>query len=88
MAGERAAAGDTIAVGPGSYTGGIVITKALTLFGAGAGSTVISGGGPVITVSGAPVLIRAVTVTGGHAPATAAASPTTDCPPRPHRRCR
>ena len=62
---DAAAAGDTIAVGSGTYSGGILIAKALTLAGAGAGSTVISGGGPVITVSGGPVVIRAVTVTGG-----------------------
>ena len=65
---DAAAAGDTIAVGPGSYTGGIVIAKALRVSGAGAGSTVISGGGPVITVSAGPVLLRGVTVTGGRAP--------------------
>ncbi len=63
---DAAAAGDAVAVGPGRYAGGIVIAKALTLSGAGAGSTVISGGGPVITVSAAPVIIRALTVTGGH----------------------
>lgn len=65
---DAAAAGDTVAVGPGTYAGGIVIAKDLTVSGAGAGVTVISGGGPVITVSARRVLIGAVTVTGGNAP--------------------
>ena len=65
---DAVSAGDTVAVGPGSYAGGIVIAKALRVSGAGAGATVISGGGPVITVSAGPVLLRGVTVTGGSAP--------------------
>ena len=62
---DAASAGDTILVGPGRYAGGIVIATALTLSGAGPGATVISGGGPVISVSASPVTIRAVSVTGG-----------------------
>src|SRR5262245_40649066 len=42
--------GDTIAVGPGSYKGGFAIDTSVILAGAGAGRTIISGGGPVITV--------------------------------------
>jgi hypothetical protein len=70
--------GDTIKVGAGTYDGGFTIDKSLQLVGAGAGSTIISGGGPVITigVAGAPteptVTIEGVTVTGG-----VAGSPTT-----------
>ena len=66
---DAASAGDTILVGPGTYAGGIVIAIALTLSGAGPGATVISGGGPVISVSASPVTIRAVSVTGGSTPA-------------------
>jgi predicted outer membrane repeat protein len=62
---DVAAPGDTIAVGPGTYTGGIVIAKSLTVLGSGAAGTVITGGGPVITVSGGQVVIRRVTVSGG-----------------------
>ena len=65
---DAAAAGDTIRVGSGTYAGGIAIGKALTLTGSGPRSTVISGGGPVITVSAGPVVIQRVTVTGGNAP--------------------
>ncbi|MGO8723031.1 MAG: hypothetical protein ACLQRM_09895, partial [Acidimicrobiales bacterium] len=42
--------GDTISVGPGTYLGGFTIDENLTLNGAGAQRTIISGGGPVITV--------------------------------------
>jgi putative cofactor-binding repeat protein len=66
---DAASPGDTILVGPGTYAGGIVIATALTLSGAGAGATVISGGGPVISVSASPVTIRGVSLTGGSAPA-------------------
>jgi len=62
---DAAAPGDTIAVGPGIYTGGIVIAKSLTVRGSGAADTVITGGGPVITVSGGQVVIRGVTVADG-----------------------
>lgn len=66
---DAAAAGGTVLVGPGTFSGGIVITKALALSGAGAGATVIAGGGPALSVSGSPVIIRRVTVTSGNAPA-------------------
>ena len=65
---DAAPAGGTVRVGPGSFAGGIVIAKALTLSGAGAGATVIDGGGPVVSVSGGPVIIEGVTVTGGNTP--------------------
>jgi hypothetical protein len=63
--------GDTIQVAPGTYDGGFTIDKNVKLVGAGAGSTIISGGGPVLTigVAGAAseptVTIDGVTVTGG-----------------------
>jgi hypothetical protein len=66
-----ASPGDTIQVAAGTYTGGLTIDKSLKLVGAGAASTIISGGGPVITigVAGAAseptVTIDSVTVTGG-----------------------
>ena len=63
--------GDTITVAPGTYAGGFAITKSLSVAGAGAGRTIIKGGGPVITVgtfgtdSEPTVSISGVTVTGG-----------------------
>jgi len=60
-----------VSVAAGSYHGGFTIEQNLTLNGAGAHKTVISGGGPVITVGmfGAAteptVAIRGVTITGG-----------------------
>jgi hypothetical protein len=63
--------GDTITIGPGTYAGGVTIDKSVRVSGAGPGSTVISGGGPVLTL-GTPdaeteptVMITGVTVTGG-----------------------
>jgi hypothetical protein len=66
-----AADGDTIAVAPGTYAGAVTIDKSIRLQGAGAGATVIEGGGPVLTIfrETAPdqlnVSIDGVTVTGG-----------------------
>ncbi len=63
--------GDTITVGPGSFAGGITITTSVHLQGAGAASTIIRGGGPVLAIGtfGAPteptVSISGVTITGG-----------------------
>jgi hypothetical protein len=63
--------GDTIKVAAGHYDGGFTINKSVKLVGAGAGSTIIEGGGPVITVGQAfaasepTVTIDGVTVTGG-----------------------
>ena len=47
---DAAQNGDTIAVRPGTYAGGIVIDKSVHLKGAGRDATAISGGGPVITI--------------------------------------
>jgi hypothetical protein len=63
--------GDTIAVEPGTFAGGVTIDVSIRLVGAGAGRTIISGGGPVLTIGefGASteptVSINGVTVTGG-----------------------
>lgn len=68
---DAAHAGDTIAIGAGTFAGGVTITKSLHLQGSGAASTVIRGGDHVLTIGafGAPaeptVSISGVTVTGG-----------------------
>jgi hypothetical protein len=66
-----AGAGDTLRVGPGTYTGGVTIDASIRLIGSGARSTLLRGGGPVLTIGtfGAKteptVSIRGVTITGG-----------------------
>jgi hypothetical protein len=68
---DAAVDGDVISVDPGTFTGGITIDKSITLIGSGADSTVIEGGGPVVTVgehfgrSPPTVSIAAMTITGG-----------------------
>ena len=63
--------GDTIAVAPGTFAGGVTIDKSIRLVGAGARATEIKGGGPVLTIGKhlAPdpptVTISGVTITGG-----------------------
>jgi hypothetical protein len=63
--------GDTIRIGPGTYDGGVTIDVSVKLVGAGAGLTIINGGGPVLTIgefgaSAEPtVSIERVTITGG-----------------------
>ena len=63
--------GDTISIAPGTYAGGVTIDVSVKLAGAGPGRTIISGGGPVITIGVAfaasepTVTIDGVTVTGG-----------------------
>jgi hypothetical protein len=66
-----AKSGDTIRVGPGTYTGGVTIGISVHLLGAGPGATIIRGGGSVLTIGafGArrepAVSISGVTITGG-----------------------
>ena len=70
--------GGIIHIGPGTFAGGITIDKNLKLIGAGAGATIISGGGPVLTIGEADapseptVAIKGTTITGGVNTATPA----------------
>jgi hypothetical protein len=63
--------GGTITIAPGRYAGGVMIDVSVKIVGAGAGSTVIRGGGSVLTIgaygaSAEPtVSISGVTITGG-----------------------
>ena len=63
--------GDTISIAPGTYAGGFTIDQSVRLAGAGPGRTIISGGGPVITIgrifaaSEPTVSIDGITITGG-----------------------
>jgi hypothetical protein len=63
--------GDTIAIGPGTFTGGITIEKSVHVRGTSAGATFIRGGGPVVTIlratdpGGQKVSIDGVTITDG-----------------------
>lgn len=63
--------GDTVRVAAGTYAGGVAIQTSISLLGAGAGKTIISGGGPVITIgtfgakSQPTVVLAGLTVTGG-----------------------
>src|SRR4051812_22180397 len=68
---DAASDGDTIHVGRGRFAGGVVIEVSVHLVGAGAGQTVIAGGGPVLTIGSQEatveptVSLRGVTITGG-----------------------
>lgn len=61
--------GDTVLIGPGIYAGGITINENVNLVGSGPGRTVISGGGPVLTIGSATntptVTVSNLTITGG-----------------------
>ena len=58
-------------LGAGTFAGGVVITKSISLVGAGTAATIISGGGPVLTIgiadaaSEPTVSITGLTITGG-----------------------
>jgi hypothetical protein len=68
---DAASDGDTITVAPGTYAGGVTIDVSVALEGAGAASTIVSGGGPVLTIgefgaaSEPTVSISGLTITGG-----------------------
>jgi hypothetical protein len=61
--------GDSVVIGPGTYAGGIAIEESVNLVGSGPGRTVISGGGPVLTIGSATstptVTLSNLTITGG-----------------------
>jgi hypothetical protein len=63
--------GDTIKIGAGTYDGGLTVDVSVKLVGAGATSTIISGGGPVVTIgefgasSEPTVSVDGVTITDG-----------------------
>jgi hypothetical protein len=63
--------GDVIQIGPGTYVGGVIVDVSVSLIGSGAKDTIISGGGPVLTI-GVPdaateptVTIQGITVANG-----------------------
>jgi hypothetical protein len=63
--------GDVIRIGPGTYVGGVIVDVSVSLIGSGAKDTIISGGGPVLTI-GVPdaateptVTIQGITVANG-----------------------
>jgi Right handed beta helix region len=68
---DAAPDGATITVGPGTFAGGVTIAKSLTLRGVAAAATVISGGGPVLTIGTVGALteptvsLSGVTITDG-----------------------
>jgi hypothetical protein len=68
---DAASNGDTITIAPGTFAGGVAVDVSVDIRGAGAGATIIRGGGPVVTigVEGAAVeptvSISGVTITGG-----------------------
>ena len=68
---NAAADGDTIVIAPGTYSGGVTVGVSVTIVGAGASSTTIRGGGPVLTLGVAggasepTISLAGVTVTGG-----------------------
>ena len=68
---DAARDGDTIRIAPGTYPGGATIDKSVRVHGAGAGRTIIRGGGPVLTIgtfgadSEPTVLLSGLTITGG-----------------------
>lgn len=61
--------GGTVDVGAGSFTGGATVTHDAIIEGAGAATTFITGGGPVLTIgsdtTSPQVTIRGITITGG-----------------------
>jgi hypothetical protein len=64
---SAAGPGAVVRLSAGVFTGGVTIVRPVTLIGTGAGRTVITGGGPVITVEPTAEATRVVgvTITGG-----------------------
>ncbi|MEO7061129.1 MAG: hypothetical protein ABI083_15510 [Lapillicoccus sp.] len=68
---DAARSGDSILLSPGVFAGGVTIDKSVSVLGAGAGKTTITGGGPVVTIGRynavrePTVSIGGVTITGG-----------------------
>lgn len=67
---DAAPPGATVRIGAGVFRGGVRVTRSVTLLGAGAGRTVVRGGGPVLRISTdgdarARVTITSLTLTGG-----------------------
>ncbi|HEU5425030.1 MAG TPA: hypothetical protein VFU72_15925, partial [Nitrolancea sp.] len=62
---DAASNGVTIVIAAGTFSGGIIVNKNVTLQGAGATATTISGGDPVVNVdAGVTASIDGVTITG------------------------
>ena len=63
--------GDTIHIGKGTFAGGVTIDKSVALVGKGAKASIVSGGGPVLTIfreeapAALSVSITGLTITGG-----------------------
>jgi hypothetical protein len=78
--------GDTVLLGPGTFTGGVTVLHSVTISGVAAAASKISGGGPVVTIgsptSAPTVTLENVTITGGltttnpHAPSCGPDVPT------------
>jgi pectin methylesterase-like acyl-CoA thioesterase len=47
---DGARGGDSILISAGVFSGGVTIDKSVQVVGAGAGKTIIAGGGPVLTI--------------------------------------
>jgi hypothetical protein len=62
---SKAAPGDVIRLGGGTFAGGFTISKNVTLHGNGANMTTISGGSPVVRIAGGTPRIEGVKITGG-----------------------
>ena len=69
--------GDTVQVPAGTFPGGVHVTRDITLVGAGAEQTVLSGGGPVLTIgtvgaeSQPTVTLRGITLADGRTTSSA-----------------
>ena len=82
---DAARDGDRIRINPGTYSGGVTVRVSVHIKGAGAASTIVSGGGPVLTVGDAnavsepTVTISGITITGGLSRASGLLRPEVQC---------